>query len=79
MGRCLWRFAAGTPGCSYLRYLPLEQKGTEPDLASTDLCEKGTFMFVEVPVLLQGIICVADYWLLGSITCVLLIDQCKVL
>jgi hypothetical protein len=56
VGRCLWRFAAGTPGCSYLRYLPLEQKGTEPDLASTDLCEKGTFMFVEVPVLLQGII-----------------------
>jgi hypothetical protein len=56
MGRCLWRLAAGTPGRSYLGHLPLKQEGTEPDLACTDLCEKGALVFTEVTVLLQGVI-----------------------
>jgi hypothetical protein len=52
----LWRFAAGAPGCSYLRYFAFKQEGTEADLAGTYLCKKGALVLTEAMVLLEGIV-----------------------
>jgi hypothetical protein len=51
----LWRFAADTPGCRYLRYLAFKQEGSEANLACTDLCEKRALVLEESVVLLEGV------------------------
>ena len=60
MSCSLWRFAAETPGCSYVGYLTLEQEGSEPDLPSTDLCEQGALVFKKVVVFLKSV--VREHW-----------------
>jgi hypothetical protein len=45
-----------TPWRSHLRHFTFEQEGSEPDLASTDLCEKGALVLEKLLTLLEGVV-----------------------
>jgi hypothetical protein len=52
----LWRVAADTPGCRYLRYLTFKQEGSEANLACTDLYKKRALVLQESVVFLEGVV-----------------------